>query len=272
MLLYAFWCGSVVIVSPQLLTKHVSTSPLLYRAYRIIEEDEEVNELIKMSNVMAVTRLRYNDHGIVHARIVAGVALELFELLLRAGRIPTTIRDGTVKTLDEAKLVVLLAAYLHDIGNAVHRVYHEYVGALLAKDILNRLLPDILGFTGRRMLCIRQEVMHIIFATEYNTECLTMECGTVKIADGLDMSEGRARIPYRLGKLDMHAVSALSIKKVEVENGEKPIKITVFMDDMAGLFQIEQVLMPKIKTSAIDDVIEIYISTANKVVKYYPKE
>lgn len=262
----------MVVVSPHLLSKHVSSSTMLQRAYKIVEEDEEISELIKMSNIMAVTRLRYNDHGIVHARIVAGVALELLELLLKAGRIPTTLRDGTAKNLDEVKLIVFLAAYLHDIGNSIHRVYHEYIGALLAKDILNRILPDILGYTGRRMIGIRQEILHIIFATEYHTECLTMECGAVKIADGLDMSEGRARIPYRLGKMDMHAVSALSIKKVEVESGEKPIKITVYMDDMAGLFQLEQVLMPKIRTSTIEDSIEIYISTVNRVVKYYPKE
>ncbi len=258
------------IVSPNLVEHYVAQNPLIARAHRLVEEDEEVVELLKMSNVMAVTRLRYNDHGIVHARIVAGTALKLLELLVSSGVEPTMLRDGTAKSMDEVMLAVFLAAYLHDIGNAVHRVLHEYVGALLAKDILDRLLPQ-LGFHGKRMYALRQEIMHMIFATEYNTKCLSIECGTVKIADGLDMSEGRARVPYRLGKMDMHAVSALSIRRVEIDRGERPIKIVVYMDDMAGLFQVEQVLLPKILTSLIDDYLEVYIHSPSKVVKYFPK-
>jgi len=44
------------------------------------------------------------------------------------------------------------------------------------------------------------------------------------------------------------------------------------MDDMAGLFQLEEVLMPKIRTSTIENELEIYITTPSKVVKFYPKE
>jgi len=241
----------MVVVSPNLLQKHVSTSYLLQKALKVIEDDDEVNELLKMSNVMAVTRLKYNDHGVVHARIVAGTSLELLDLLIRRGIEPTTLRDGTARNVDEVKLVVFLAAYLHDIGNSVHRVNHEYVGALLAKDILDRILRNVLEVPMRRLYSIRQEILHAIYATEYHVECLTVECSVVKIGDGLDMSEGRARIPYKLGKIDMHSVSALSIKKVEVEEGSRPIKVLVYMDDMAGLFQLEQVLIPKLVTSII---------------------
>jgi len=260
----------MAVVSPNLIQRHLS-SPMLSKAFKLLEEDDEVGELLKMSNVMAVTRLRYNDHGIVHARIVAGTALELLDMLIREGVHSTMIRDGTAKTLEEVKVAVLFAAYLHDIGNAIHRVLHEYTGAILAKDILDRLLPQVLELPRRRLVAIRQEIMHMIFATEYNTKCLSMECGTVKIADGLDMSEGRARIPYKLGKMDMHAVSALSIRKVELDKGDRPVRISVYMDDMAGLFQVEQVLTPKILTSTIEDFIEVYVHTPQRIVKYYPK-
>ncbi|MEM4502069.1 MAG: HD domain-containing protein [Ignisphaera sp.] len=262
----------MVIVSSQLIYKHVEASSLLRSAFRILEEDDEVLELLKMSNIMAVTRLRYNDHGIVHARIVGGVALELVDILIRNNIELTTIRDGTTKNVDEAKLVVLFAAYFHDIGNAVHRANHEFLGALLAKDILNRLLPK-LGFVDRRLIAIRQEIMHAIYATEYNVQCLTTECGVVKIGDGLDMAEGRARVPYKLGKLDMHAVSAITIKRVEVEQGtEKPVKIVIHMDEYAGLFQLEEVLLPKVKTSGLDKYVEIYIAIPTRFTKIYPRE
>jgi len=266
------WLAEMVVISPYLLQKHLSNSYLLQKVSKVLEDDDEVNELLKMSNVMAVTRLKYNDHGIVHARIVAGASLELMDLLLRRGVEPTTLRDGITRSVDEVKLIVLLAAYLHDIGNSVHRVNHEYVGALLAKDILDRVLRNVLEVPVRRFYSIRQEVLHAIYATEYHVECLTVECSVVKIGDGLDMSEGRARIPYKLGKMDMHSVSALSIKKVEVEEGSKPIKVMVYMDDMAGLFQLEQVLMPKLMTSTIRDQIEVHVVTPVKSVTYYPRE
>ncbi|MEM1525827.1 MAG: HD domain-containing protein [Ignisphaera sp.] len=261
----------MVIVSVQLIHKNIDTSSLLKSAFKLLEEDVEVSELLRISNTMAVTRLRYNDHGIMHARIVAGIALELLDILMNNNVIPTTLRDGTTKSIEEAKLVVLMASYFHDIGNAVHRVNHEYIGTFLAKDLLNRLLPK-LGFADRRVIALRQEIMHAIYATEYNTKCLTVECGVVKVSDGLDMAEGRARIPYRLGKLDMHALSAITIKKVEVEQGtkEKPIKIVVHMDEYAGVFQLEEVLVPKIKTSGIGDYIEVYISTPTRQAKFYP--
>jgi len=262
----------VVVVSPSLIYRHVSKSQLLERAYRLLESDIEVQELLKMSNIMAVTRLKYNDHGVVHARIVSGTALELFDLLINSNLQPTTIRDGTAKNVDEAKLIILFAAYLHDIGNAIHRAMHEYLGALLAKDIIDRLLPDLLGESNKHTIALRQEIMHAIFATDYDTDCLTIEAGTVKIADGLDMSEGRARVPYKLGKMDMHAVSALSIKTVEINRGiQKPIQIRVFMEDLAGLFQVEQVLMPKIATSGLQDYVEVLIESRDRIIKYYPK-
>jgi len=260
----------LVIVSPQLVYAHIRRHPLLSRAWRILEEDYELQQLLKLSNIMAVTRLKYNDHGPVHARIVSGSALELFNLLVEGGVKPTTLRDGTASSLEEAMLIVMLGAYMHDIGNSLHRDSHEFHGYILAKNILDRILPDLVGY--EKMFSIRQEVLHTIYSTDYNVKCLTVEAGVVKIADGTDMAEGRARVPYRLGKIDMHSVSALSIKRVEIEKGvERPVRINVYMSDRAGLFQILEVLMPKIHTSGIGGYFEItaYVD-GEELVTYKP--
>ncbi len=267
----------IAVVSPSLLEKHVKSSPLLERAVQVLEEDEEVQELLRLANVFAVHRLKYNDHGPTHARIAAGAALELLDLLIDANIMPSCIRDGTCTDLDEARLIVLLAAYLHDIGNAVHRDKHEYTGALLAKDILDRLLPRILPERGPKYrklhYSIRQEVMHAIYCTEPDIMCLTIEGGVVKVADGLDMAEGRARVPYKLGKVDIHAVSALSIKRVEISRGhERPIRITVHMEEWAGIFQVEKVLLPKILKSGIDSYIELVAISRGKEVLTFPEK
>ena len=263
-------------MSPRLIERHVRESALLERAYKLLESDLEVQELLRMANIFAVHRLRYNDHGPVHARITAGAALELLDALVSSGVKPSCIRDGTCLDLEDAKLIVLVAAYLHDIGNAVHRHEHEFIGALLAKPILDRLLPEILADRAREnprlVYSIRQEIMHAIYCTAPDVECLTVEGGVVKIADGLDMAEGRARIPYKLGKVDIHAVSALSIKKVEIVRGsERPVRIVVHMDEWAGIFQVEKVLLPKVLKSGLHNYIEIVAMSRGKEVLTYPE-
>ena len=81
----------------------------------------------------------------------------------------------------------------------------------------------------------------------------------VTIADGLDMCEGRSRKPYDMGKVDIHSISALSITSVEIEKGtkKKPLKLNVLMLSEAGVFQVEEVFLPKLRTSGLDDDTEI---------------
>uniref|UniRef100_A0A7C5XJU5 Phosphohydrolase n=1 Tax=Ignisphaera aggregans TaxID=334771 RepID=A0A7C5XJU5_9CREN len=264
----------MVTVTPNLLYKHISSSPIVRKVHQILEDDYEVIGLLKMSNIMAVSRLRYNDHGIIHARIVAGVSLELIDILYSTGVDMTCIRDGVAKNVDEVKMIVLLSSYFHDIGNAVHRVNHELLGVLISKDIIDRILSKV-GFNKEKIIDFRQEILHNIYASDYNIQCLSVECGVVKVSDGLDMAEGRARIPYKLGKLDMHAVSALSIKRVDIEqnqNRERPINIIVYMSEIAGLFQLEAVLLPKIKSSSLDNLFNVYININERLIKFYPKD
>ncbi|AEM38551.1 metal dependent phosphohydrolase [Pyrolobus fumarii 1A] len=252
-------------VSPELVKVKLRGDQLLERAWKIAMSDHELRALLRMSNVMAVKRLHYNDHGPVHATIVAGAALEIFDRLVEAGVEPTTLRDGTVDNLSEARLVVLLGALMHDIGNSVHRHNHELAGALLAAPILDRILEKLYGGLNEKTYQIRQEVMHAIYATAYDVQCLSVEAGAVKVGDGLDIAEGRARIPYKLGKIDIHAVSALSVKRVEISEGrERPISITIHTNDYAGLFQVEEVLLKKIATSSIGDYLEVYLGVGDE--------
>ena len=249
----------MVRVSPRLVEERVARVPLLERAWRYLVEDEEIQELLRMSNVNAVDRLLYNDHGPVHAAIVAGSSLEIFELLMERGILPSSIAQKTVDDIDLSRLIVLLGAYLHDIGNSVHRTSHELIGSMIAYTLLDRILRDIIpGVDGRVLHRVKSEVLHVIYSTAMDVEALTIEASVVKVADATDIAEGRARFPYRRGKMDMHALSALSIRKVEVEPGSmRPLRIVVTMTSYAGFFQIERVLMPKIRTSTISDYVEV---------------
>jgi len=245
----------MVTVSANLIQSHLK-EPKVKQMFRLMETDIEVQNTLRMSNVMAVERLKYNDHGPVHSKIVSGSALEIFDILSQEVT-PTTI-ENNVCSLEDAKVIVLCGSYLHDLGNSIHRVNHHIHSCVIANPILDRLLrkvyPEDVGLAVR----LKSEILHTIFSHEDEVECLSVEAGAAKIADGTDMAHGRTRIPYRTGKVDIHSLSALSITKVEIEKGErKPVQIFVSMTNPAGVFQIEEVMEKKVQTSGIQDLVDI---------------
>ena len=245
----------MVIVSTNLIYSHLDR-PRVKKMFQLMENDLEVQNTLRMSNVMAVNRLKYNDHGPVHAKIVAGSALEIFKILAKEIT-PTTVKNN-ICSLEDAHIIVLCGSYLHDLGNSIHRVNHENHSCIIANPILNRLLKKVYPDDEGLVVRLKSEILHTIFAHDDEVECLSIEAGSAKIADGTDMAQGRARIPYRIGKGDIHSLSALSITNVEIEKGkDKPVQIFVNMKNPAGVFQIEQVLEKKLLTSGIKDLVKI---------------
>ena len=86
----------------------------------------------------------------------------------------------------------------------------------------------------------------------------TIEAGIVRVADALDMSQGRSRIPYEAGYVDIYSVSAAAIERVEIVEGEeKPIQINILMNNSAGLFQVDELLKRKLLGSGIESYIKV---------------
>lgn len=241
-------------ISQTLIKRNLNNEKII-KAWNMLEKSIEVQTLLRMSNTMAVKRMKYNDHGPVHSRITSGAALEILKIISRY-RIPNVILDHGMN-MEDAELIVLLGAYLHDVGNCIHRIQHPQHGCYIIEKPLNRILRNIYDRLEDRVK-VKCEVLHCIYSSDDKIECLSLEAGIVKIADGLDMAEGRARIPYDMGKKDIHSISALAVKKVEIEEGiRKPLKIKVTLENPAGIFQIQNVLMKKISTSGLKDSIEI---------------
>jgi uncharacterized protein len=248
----------MVLVSPSLVKQKIKDYPILEKAFTLLEESVEVQSYLVMANVTAVQRLIYNDHGPVHSRIVSGSALEIIDILLENGYTSSIVRDNVGDEVD-SRLVAMMGAYLHDIGNAVHRSLHHITGVALASRFLPKLLKKVYR-DDVKPYKLTPEILHCILAHDEREKALSLEAGVSKIADGTDMAGGRARIPYKHGKSDIHALSALAIKKVEIiRNNDKarPVKIVVDMENEAGIFQIEQVLGLKIQTSGIAEAVEI---------------
>jgi len=151
---------------------------------------------------------------------------------------------------------VVLGSIFHDLGMAVTRDGHELYGALLASEFIEKYLQGIYSEEDRTI--ILSEVLHAIVCHEEPRKPLTLEAGIVRVADALDMEKGRARIPFQAGKVDIHSVSALSIEKVNIQEGEeKPITLKITMSNPAGIFQIDNLLRPRIENSGLENYIHV---------------
>ena len=229
-----------------------------------IKEDKKLRSYWKCANVMAIERMGYTDHGPTHVKIVANLSLKLLRILLEKNLIKPSIVENYDMKNEDAEVVVVLASILHDLGMIVQRTSHEQYSAILALEFLDKCLKPT--YNEEEQAIITSEVLHAIVAheqpstSEPSCKILTKEAGIVAIADALDMEAGRARIPFEAGKIDIHSVSALSIEKVEVEavdNCKKPIAISIKMSNSAGVFQIDELLKPRIVNSGLEQFFHV---------------
>jgi metal-dependent HD superfamily phosphatase/phosphodiesterase len=236
-----------------------------------INEDAELLQLWKCANVNAVDRSGINDHGEVHIRIVSNAALRILRLLVKGGVEPSVVKDHGMK-IEDAEVIVVLAACLHDIGISAHRDDHERYSLFLAYPKARELLTGI--YEEPDLTTMASEVMHAIIAHNAKETCLTIESGVLKVADALDMTEGRSRIPFETGKVNIHSVSAQAVDSVDIEKGdERPVKLVIKLANSAGIFQVDELLRNKLEKSTIREYVEIVAKiegeTERRLIKIY---
>ncbi|HIC89156.1 MAG TPA: HD domain-containing protein [Anaerolineae bacterium] len=220
-----------------------------------INQDAELQQFWRSANVNAVDRSGISDHGEVHIRIVANAALRLLRLLIEAGVTPSIVQDHGL-TEEDAELLVVLAAALHDIGIAVHRTNHEYHSLILAYPKARQLLSNL--YEEPALTIMVTELLHAIIAHRWDVRTLTIEAGVLKVADALDMTQGRSRIPFETGQVNIHSVSALAVDSVTIEKGERrPVRIEIAMNNSAGIFQVDELLRRKLKNSTLAPFVEV---------------
>lgn len=225
--------------------------------YQYLSGSPKVQSYLRTANRMAVSRLGYTDHGPVHAEVATWNALRVFDILDETFQ-PNVVAEG-IGDIDDARLIVLASTYLHDIGMVVHRNEHNQAAVQLAGPILESKLMNIYNDPAKAT-DILSFIFHGIYAHDDDTQCLTLEAGITKIGDGADMTKGRTIVPFQKGKVDIHSVSAMAINNIILEKGEnKPLRITVAMDNPAGVFQVQAVLEKKLSTSSLQDHVDIDI-------------
>jgi uncharacterized protein len=227
---------------------------LLEKTLALINEDIEIKTLWRINNINAIDRLGMTDHGAVHFQIVANIALRLARILDKHKVVMSITRDYGLSN-DYSELVILLASLFHDLGMSISREGHEEFSLILANDILHRIL-DFLPVEERTI--VTSETLHAIIAHRSGGVPYTIEAGIVRLADAMDMSQGRSRIPYQAGKMDIHSVSAAAIDKVDIlEGSDKPVQINIWMNNIAGIFQVDELLRRKLTGSGIEKYVTV---------------
>jgi metal-dependent HD superfamily phosphatase/phosphodiesterase len=229
-----------------------------------VNGDEQVRAYWYMAQVHA-ERLGMSDHSWVHMQIVLNIALRLLRLLVKAGVEPAMVSDHGMKDRD-AEVVVAGGALLHDIGMSIHRADHEAYSLFLASGALDRLLADCYREPERTV--VAAEILHAIIGHRRRGEPYTLEAGVVRVADALDMAQGRTRIPIEAGHEGIHSISAAAIDEVRIEAGdERPVRIEIQLNNSAGIFQVDDLLATKIRGTPLEGKVEVVAKVEGETEK-----
>jgi metal-dependent HD superfamily phosphatase/phosphodiesterase len=229
-----------------------------------VNGDEQVRAWWYMTQVNA-ERLGMSDHSWVHMQIVLNIALRLLRLLVRAGVEPAMVADHGMRDRD-AEVVVAGGALLHDTGMSIHRADHEAYSLFLANGALGRLLADVYREPERTV--VASEILHTIIGHRRRGEPYTLEGGVVRVADALDMAQGRTRLPLDLGHEGIHSISAAAVDEVRISAGEeRPVRIEIQLNNSAGIFQVDDLLATKIRGTPLDGRVEVIAKVEGETEK-----
>jgi uncharacterized protein len=220
-----------------------------------VNRDDQLKAWWHVANVNAVARMEINDHSWVHIQIVANIALKLLRQLTKHGIEPAMVTDYGM-TRDDSEVVVALTALTHCIGMSVHRKGHEDFSLFLAEPKLRELLQGI--YAEPELTVVVSEVLQGIISHRSDGEPLTLEAGILRVADALDMEQGRSRIAFERGRVGIHSLSAAAIEEVEISDGEeKPIQISIRMNNSSGIYQVDGLLKAKLRGSGLEPYVEV---------------
>jgi len=245
------------------------------RLLKALLANDEIKAIQDYANTVSITRLGFNDHGPVHMKIVCHNALTMLGLLHGAG-VQTCLEKEDAGTFADSMAAVMLAAMMHDSGMTIGRKDHELYSGIISFSIISEVLKQVLPDDRdiKRRVIIRSMALEGIVGHMGTRPIHSIEAGLILIADGCDMTKGRARItleiPSKPAEGDIHKYSAHSIEKVKIGKGKvKPLMIEVKMKSEVGFFQVEEVLIPKLQMSPAKHLIELYAGVEGQEMKQY---
>ena len=173
--------------------------------YKDIKEDEEIKALIAKGNEN-LGILGFTDHSEAHAVLVAERSAMILERL------------GYKKKQIE---LVKIAAYMHDIGNAINRSRHAEYGAILANDILKGYDLEL-----NDRLTVVSAIAHHDESTGGATDVIS---AALIIADKTDVRRNRVRKKPK-ASFDVHDRVNYAVTKTELVVDKETKQITLELE------------------------------------------
>ncbi len=219
--------------------------------------DDRLRTWWHMQHVFA-NRLGMSDHSWVHVRIVLNIALRMYRLLTKRGVESAMVTEHLMRDHD-AEVVIAAACMFHDTGMSIHRTDHEAYSLFLAAERLPALLADVYEEPERTVVVA--EALHAIIGHRRRGDPITVEAGIVRVADALDLAQGRSRVPFENRRPNIHSLSAAAIDEVEIKAGdERAVTIEIAMNNSAGIFQVDELLATKLRGSGLEEHVEVIAS------------
>ncbi|WP_461865297.1 HD domain-containing protein [Thermococcus sp.] len=251
--------------SEEVLLKEIHTllkDDELYRMYEAVFN--KYKYYFETTNYIVLNVYRFNDHGPIHVLLTTRRALEILRILERFGIETTAQKLG--KPFRWSRFIVAFGALFHDIGNMIHRDRHYQFSVLLAEPIVDKLVRE---FETQDWLLLKALTLNAIYTHDEAVPCTTIEGSVIGIADGCDMEAGRSRLVHKKDKVDIHAVSALAIERVEIQEGDErtPIVVDIWMKHPAGIFQVDEILTKKVQSSLLEGKVKIVIHVGEEILE-----
>ncbi len=247
--------------------------PICTKLVRYLFQDIELQAMQDYANNVSIKRLGFNDHGPVHMRQVANNAIKMLNILHCKG-IKTSLEREDIGSFEDSLCAIILAGLMHDLGMTIGRESHEQMSVVIAQPLIDKALNVIYNDDIIKKTIVKSLALESIVGHMSNKKIHSIEAGIILIADGCDMTKGRARIPLSINNQpkvgDIHKYSANAIERVSIGPGEKkPIKITIEMSGEVGYFQIEEVLLTKVNSSPAKAFVELYATVSGQDCKCY---
>ena len=176
-------------------------------SFEFVRDHPKVRLYVRMADA-SLEQIGYTEHGERHVGLVSRIA---FNVLKRLGYPERTCE------------LAAIAAYLHDIGNAVNRDHHAQTGAVMAMQLLNEFGMD------------DQEVLTCIAAIgnhhENDGDPVNPVAAAVILGDKSDVHRTRVRNADMI-KFDIHDRVNYAVEKsfLNVEDSSKHITLQLTID------------------------------------------
>ncbi len=192
-----------------------------------LEHDDITKTYVEKANDY-LNVLGYTSHGLRHVRLASDIARNI---LLRLGY-----------SEDEAELAAV-AAFLHDIGNVCGRDHHEQTGALMAKDVLERL--------GLQHKYIVEVMLSIGNHEERTGDPVSVTSAATILADKTDVHRSRVQTKDPLD-FDIHDKVNYAVTRsfLNVDKDSRTITLELTIDTkVAGIVEYFEIFLDRMKMS-----------------------